>query len=127
MSELKRTFPGMIKFYGYKKCSTSRKAEKYLSDRGISYDFIDITEKPPSQAVLKQAAKSAEIPAKKMFNTSGQEYRQQGIKDKLPELKDGDVFKMLASNGRLIKRPVVTEGMRATVGFSEESYNKTWK
>ena len=123
---LQRTFPGM-KFYGYKKCSTSRKAEKYLSDRGIKYDFVDITENPPSQSTLKQVSQSADVPAKKMFNTSGQQYRELGIKDKLPSLKDADIFKMLSSNGKLIKHPVLTDGKKATVGFSEESYQKTWK
>ncbi|MCB1137437.1 MAG: Spx/MgsR family RNA polymerase-binding regulatory protein [Leptospiraceae bacterium] len=117
----------MLKFYGYKKCSTSRKAEKYLSDKGIEYDFVDITEKPPSQTLLKQAAQNAALPARKMFNTSGQQYREQGIKEKLPSLSDAEIFKMLSGNGRLIKRPVVTDGKKATVGFSEETYNKTWK
>ncbi len=117
----------MIKFYGYKKCSTSRKAEKYLTDKGIKYDFVDITENPPNQSTLKQVAQSSDTPAKKMFNTSGQQYRELGIKDKLPSLKDGDIFKMLASNGKLIKRPVATDGKKGTVGFSEESYQKTWK
>ncbi|MCB1303193.1 MAG: Spx/MgsR family RNA polymerase-binding regulatory protein [Leptospiraceae bacterium] len=116
-----------MKFYGYKKCSTSRKAEKYLEAKGIKYDFIDITEKPPSASALKGAARAADIDAKKMFNTSGQQYREQGIKEKLPKLTDADIFKMLAGNGRLIKRPVVIDGDKATVGFSEESYNKTWK
>ena len=117
----------MIKFYGYKKCSTSRKAEKFLSERGIKYDFVDITENPPNQSTLKQVIELSDLPTKKMFNTSGQQYRELGIKDKLPDLKDGEIIKMLASNGKLIKRPVVTDGKKATVGFSEESYQKTWK
>lgn len=117
----------MVKFYGYKKCSTSRKAEKHLTERGIKYDFIDITETPPSQTVLKQSAKAAGLPATKLFNTSGQQYREMDIKSRLPKLSEADIFKMLASNGKLIKRPVVTDGKRATVGFSEESFNKTWK
>ncbi|MCB1165398.1 MAG: Spx/MgsR family RNA polymerase-binding regulatory protein [Leptospiraceae bacterium] len=126
MHGLEQDFSAM-KFYGYKKCSTSRKAEKYLEAKGIKYDFIDITEKPPSASALKGAARAADIDAKKMFNTSGQQYREQGIKEKLPKLTDADIFKMLAGNGRLIKRPVVIDGDKATVGFSEESYNKTWK
>ena len=116
----------MLKFYGYKKCSTCRKAEKALQTLSLDYEFIDITENPPSATVLKKVADQAGLEYKKMFNTSGVQYRELKIKDKLPSLSDKDILDMLAGNGRLIKRPIVTDGKNTTVGFKEEAFNQTW-
>ncbi len=116
-----------MKFYGYKKCGTSTKAEKWLQSNSIPYEFTDVTEKPPSAAELKRIAAAAGIPAAKMFNTSGEAYRSENIKEKIPNLKESEIFSMLASNGRLIKRPLITDGKKATVGFKEESFSDTWK
>lgn len=117
----------MIKFYGYKKCSTCRKAEKTLEKLNVDYQFIDITEIPPAVSVLKKIFKQSGVDIKKLFNTSGVQYRELKIKDKLPGLKEGDILKMLAANGRLIKRPLVLDGSRATVGFKEDEFRGTWK
>ncbi|GAB4356037.1 MAG: arsenate reductase family protein [Gammaproteobacteria bacterium] len=116
----------MIKFYGYKKCGTCRKAEKYLEQKNIAYEFIDITENPPNQKTLKSIADLAGVDPKKLFNTSGIQYRELKIKEKLPTLTNGEIFKMLAGNGRLIKRPLITDGERATVGFNEALFGETW-
>lgn len=115
-----------MKFYGYKKCATSRKAEKYLEGKGIPYDFIDITENPPSESALKKIHKQSGLDSKKLFNTSGQEYKSQGLSKKLPDLSDTDRIKMLAGNGRLIKRPVITDGKKSTVGFDESVFQSVW-
>ena len=115
-----------LKLYGYKKCSTCRKAEKALIELGIDYQYIDITETPPSATALKKWVKSSELDPKKLFNTSGEQYRSLGIKHQLPELTQADIFKMLAGNGRLIKRPIVTDGTHATVGFKEPIFLETW-
>lgn len=117
----------MITFYGYNKCGTSRKGQKALDEWGAEYKFVDITEKPPSKAALKKAIKLSEEPIKKFFNTSGKEYKENNVKDKLPSMKEGEMVEMLAANGRLIKRPVVTDGEKATVGFDEEKFAKAWK
>ena len=81
----------MIKFYGYKKCGTCRKAEKALENclekSGTKYAFIDITEAPPSASALNTMASQAAIELKKMFNTSGVQYRELNIKEKLPAKK----------------------------------------
>lgn len=120
----------MIKFYGYKKCGTCRKAEKALENslqkKGANYTFIDITETPPSASALKKIASQAEIEMKKMFNTSGVQYRELNIKAKLPTMSDKEILDLLASNGRLIKRPLVTDGTKSTVGFKEDSFKKVW-
>lgn len=117
----------MIKFYGYKKCDTCRKAEKFLDQADIAYDFIDITENPPPQKILDTIAKQAGVDVKKLFNTSGIQYRELKIKEKLPKLSAREIIALLAGNGRLIKRPLVTDGKRSTVGFNEELFRQTWK
>lgn len=116
----------MIKFYGYKKCGTCRKAEKILVKLGLEYTFIDITESPPTAVNLKKMAIQAGISPRKLFNTSGVQYREQDIKSRLPELSEAMIFSLLASNGRLIKRPIVSDGQRTTVGFQEPHFLKTW-
>jgi arsenate reductase len=116
----------VLTFYGYKKCGTCRKAEKALEKVGVSYTFIDITEAPPSVSVLKKVALQAQIELKKLFNTSGVQYRELNIKAKLPAMSDKDILELLAGNGRLIKRPIVTDGVKSTVGFNEESFKKVW-
>lgn len=116
----------MLKFYGYKKCGTCRKAEKALDNANVEYQFIDITENPPSATALKKIIKQTGADIKKFFNTSGVQYRELKIKDKLPSLSEKDIIQMLAENGRLIKRPIVTDGEKSTVGFKEEEFTSTW-
>lgn len=117
----------MIKFYGYKKCGTCRKAELFLQRAGIDYDFIDVTEHPPSATELSSIVTLAKTPLNKLFNTSGVQYRELNIKDQLPTLTDQDILALLAGNGRLIKRPIITDGKRATVGFNEELFTQIWR
>lgn len=116
----------MLKLYGYKKCGTCRKAEKFFQQANMTYDFIDITENPPTQEALADIAKLANVPLKKLFNTSGVQYRELKIKAQLPTLSDLEILALLASNGRLIKRPLVTDGKHAMVGFKEELYVDVW-
>ena len=116
----------MIKFYGYKKCGTCRKAELFLKRSGNDYDFIDITEHPPSATELSAIATLARTPLNKLFNTSGIQYRELKIKDQLVVLSDQAILTLLAGNGRLIKRPLVTDEKQATVGFNEEQFIQTW-
>ena len=116
----------ILKFYGYKKCGTCRKAEKFLQQAGIAFDFIDITESPPPVVALAAIARHAGVPLNKLFNTSGAQYRELKIKDKLPALSEREVLALLAGNGRLIKRPLITDGSNATVGFDEERFNSVW-
>lgn len=117
----------MLKFYGYKKCDTCRKAEKALDKAGKKYEFIDITEAPPSASALKQMVKQSGAELKKFFNTSGVQYKELKIKDKVAGMGEAEVLALLAGNGRLVKRPIVTDGTRTTVGFQEADFQKVWK
>lgn len=117
----------VIKFYGYKKCGTCRKAEKALASYNVEYQFIDITENPPASSALKKIAQQADVDLKKLFNTSGVQYRELKVKEKLPELNAKQILDMLAGNGRLVKRPIVTDGTRSTVGFKEDEFKRVWK
>jgi arsenate reductase len=117
----------MLKFYGYKKCSTCRKAEKALEKLGKPYEFVDITEAPPSQAALKQIIKQSGAELRKFFNTSGVQYKELKIKDKVGGMNESQIVTLLAGNGRLLKRPLVTDGSRSTVGFDEARFSQTWK
>jgi arsenate reductase len=116
----------MITFYGYKKCSTCRKAEKALEAQNIPYTFCDITETPPNKTALKKILEQSGLPLKKLFNTSGEQYKLLGIKDKVGSMTDAQALELLAGNGRLIKRPLVTDGAKATVGFDEAVFGKAW-
>ena len=116
----------MITFYGYKKCSTCRNAEKILEAAGRKHAFVDITEAPPSKAELKRIQAQSGLPLKKLFNTSGEQYKLLGIKDKIGSLSDSEAFDLLAGNGRLIKRPLVTDGKKSTVGLDAAVFSKAW-
>jgi len=117
----------MLKFYGYKKCGTSNKAEKKLNELKIAYTFIDITENPPAEPSMKKIVKQSGEEIKKFFNTSGQAYKEPGMKEKIKTMNEAEIIKLFCSNGKIIKRPVVTDGEKATVGFNEEIFVRTWK
>ena len=113
-----------MKFYGYRKCSTCRQAESFLQKAGVHFEFIDITEHPPSKTELKQITQSGGLPLKKFFNTSGQLYREMALKDKIDSLSEDEAFALLSAHGKLIKRPLAFDGKRSTVGFREDEYRK---
>lgn len=112
-----------IKVYQYAKCSTCRKALKWLDGRGVSYDAVDIVTSPPSKAELAQALERG-IPLKKLFNTSGQSYREGGWSEKLSQLTEAQALQALAKDGKLIKRPFILTQSAAVVGFDEPTYKK---
>lgn len=116
----------MIKFYGYKKCGTSRKAEKALTEWGIAYQFIDITENPPSDQEMRGIIQKAGLPVKKAYNTSGLEYKQGQYSQKLKTMDEEQMLQALSGKGRLMKRPMVTDGKRATIGFQLDVFQQTW-
>ena len=113
-----------MKFYGYNKCATCRKAQNFLAGKKIDFEEIDITENPPPKTVLKQAMQA--VGMKKLFNTSGVQYKELKIKDRINTMTEAEALTLLASNGRLIKRPIAVAGDRVTVGFNEDEYKKTW-
>ena len=113
-----------MKFFSYNKCGTCRKAKKILDAYKVSYDEIDITETPPPKSVLKKAIKLKGM--KKLFNTSGEQYKKLRIKDKIGGMTEVQAIELLSRNGRLVKRPIVVDGNRITVGFDEIEYEKVW-
>ena len=113
-----------MKFYVYNKCATCRKAQKFLAGKKIDFEEINITENPPPKTVLKQAMQA--VGMKKLFNTSGVQYKELKIKDRINTMTEAEALTLLASNGRLIKRPIAVAGDRVTVGFNEDEYKKTW-
>ena len=113
-----------MKFFSYNKCGTCRKAKKFLDACKVVYKEIDITETPPSKSILKKAIKSKGM--KKLFNTSGEQYKKLRIKDKIGTMTEAEAVELLSANGRLIKRPIAVDGNRITVGFDEIEYKKIW-
>ena len=113
-----------MKFFSYNKCGTCRKAKKILDTYKVSYDEIDITETPPPKSVLKKAIKLKGM--KKLFNTSGEQYKKLKIKNKIEAMTELQALDLLSGNGRLIKRPIVVDGNRITVGFDEDEYKEIW-
>ena len=116
-----------IQFIQYPKCTTCKKAQKWLDENGIAYESIHIVEQTPSKDQLKAYYKSSSLPLKKFFNTSGIKYRELGLKDKLATMSEDEQLELLASDGMLIKRPLVTDGKKITLGFKESDFLETWK
>ena len=113
-----------MKLYSYNKCGTCRKAKKFLDAKNVSYDEINITETPPTKSVLKKAIKAKGM--KKLFNTSGEQYKKLKIKDQIGTMTEAQAIDLLAGNDRLVKRPIAVAGDRITVGFDESEYKEVW-
>ena len=115
-----------MKFYTHPRCTTCKKAEAFLKAHDIDYKVIDITEKTPSTAELKKMlSEIGEI--RKLFNTSGQRYRELALKDKIPSMTNEEALKLLASDGMLIKRPFLIGDGVAFVGFREPQWEELLK
>ncbi len=111
--------------YQYPKCSTCRKAMKWLDAAGVGYEATDLVSHPPSVTTLRDLHKRSGLPVAKLFNTSGESYRAGKWKEKLATLSDSDALAALAADGKLIKRPIVDTGSKVLVGFQEEAYAAT--
>lgn len=115
-------FPDMLKVYVYHRCSTCRDALKWLDQQGIAYQDIPIRETPPSAAELKKALKFLNGDLRKLFNSSGMDYRALGLKDKLPRLSEDQALTLLSQNGNLVKRPFVLGKDFALAGFKPDAW-----
>ncbi|MFD2256175.1 Spx/MgsR family RNA polymerase-binding regulatory protein [Luteolibacter algae] len=109
-----------MKIYTLKTCDSCRKATKWLKEQGISFEEIAIRATPPSDSELQTALKNLNGDIKKLFNTSGQDYRVLNLKEKLPGLPEADALQLLAANGNLIKRPFLISGGKTLVGFKPD-------
>ncbi|MGG4444493.1 Spx/MgsR family RNA polymerase-binding regulatory protein [Brevibacillus fortis] len=114
------------KAYLYNKCDTCRKAKKWLTDQNIGFEEIPIVDAPPSKEELRQIWQTSGLDLRKFFNVSGVQYRELGLKDKLPTMSEDEMLELLASNGKLIKRPLIASDQTVTLGFKEEELEKAW-
>ncbi len=115
-----------LAFYWYPKCGTCRKAKKWLEENNVDFNEIHIVDNPPAKEQLKEMYQNSGLELKKFFNTSGQKYRELGLKDKIGTASEDELLELLASEGMLIKRPLAYDGKKTTVGFKEEEYEKNW-
>jgi arsenate reductase len=116
----------VLTFYWYPKCSTCRNAKKWLEGHNFLLNEVHIVEQAPSKEVLKELFQTSGLELKKFFNTSGMKYRELGLKDKLKAATEDEMLELLASDGMLVKRPIVTDGQKVTVGFNEKKFEETW-
>jgi len=109
-----------MKLYQYPSCSTCRKAVKFLQQHGCEFESLVITDTAPSKDELAMMLDSYDGDIKKLFNTSGVQYRELKMKDKLPSMNAEDAIDLLSNNGKLIKRPFLIKDSQGIVGFREE-------
>ena len=112
----------MLKIYTYKKCSTCRKATKWLEERGIEYEELPIRETPPPSGELRTMLKARGGELRRLFNTSSQDYRDAGLKDRLEGMGETEAFAVLHETGNLVKRPFLIGDGVAINGFREPEW-----
>ncbi len=113
-----------IRVFQYSKCSTCRKALAFLNKQAVPYEAIDIVTHPPSKAELARALKSSGLPWRKLFNTSGQSYREGRFGERVASMSESEALDALARDGKLIKRPLVMGSDFTLVGFDEAAYRQ---
>ena len=109
-------------FVHYPKCTTCQRAKAYLDAKGISYDTRDIKLENPTAEELRTWWKASGMPLKKFFNTSGLQYKALGLKDKLPAMNEEEQLQLLATDGMLVKRPILVGNDFVLVGFREAEW-----
>ena len=109
-------------FVNYPKCSTCQKARKFLEEKGIAFEDRNIKEQNPTAEELKAWIERSGLPIKKFFNTSGMLYRQMELKDKLPNMSEQEMIELLATNGMLVKRPILVTDDQVLVGFKQAEW-----
>ena len=113
----------MMKFICYPKCTTCQKAQKWLDDHKIKYEFRDIKLNKPTLSELTEWYKKSGLPLKKFFNTSGLLYKSLDLKTKLPTMTEDEMLTLLASDGMLVKRPLLIGDGFVLVGFKEDEWS----
>ena len=112
----------MNKVYCYPRCTTCKKAIKWLEENGINYEYKHIVEETPSKEDIKKYYKESGLPLKRFFNTSGNVYKELNLKEKLKEMSEDEQFELLASNGMVLKRPLLVGKGFVLVGFKETEW-----
>ncbi|MCM1227130.1 MAG: arsenate reductase family protein [Clostridium sp.] len=108
----------------YPKCTTCQKAKKWLDAHNISYEERNIKEEKPSLEELSEWYKSSGLPLKRFFNTSGMLYREMGLKDKLADMTEKKQLELLASDGMIVKRPIIVDESTVITGFKESEWEE---
>lgn len=121
---MKRKEDRKMLFVYYPKCTTCKRAKKWLDEHQISYEERDIKENNPSLEELKEWYQRSGLPLKRFFNTSGMLYKEMKLKDKLPEMSEDEQLALLASDGMLVKRPIVVTEDQVLVGFKEAQWEE---
>ena len=111
----------------YDKCSTCKKALNWLDEKRISYEKRPVKEQNPSKEELAVWHKKSGLPLKRFFNTSGNLYKELGLKDKLPQMTEEEQLELLASDGMLVKRPLVIKDDKVLIGFKEKEWENVLK
>ena len=117
----------MMLVLAYRKCSTCIKALKWLDEKQIAYEERPIVDENPTYEELKEWYQKSGLPLKKFFNTSGMLYKEMKLKDKLPEMSEDEQLKLLATNGMLVKRPLVVGEDFVLTGFREKEWEENIK
>ena len=118
--------PGVTKVYAYKGCDTCRKALKWLREHGVGFEERAIRETPPTPAELKRVLDRYEGDLKRLFNTAGGDYRELGMKDRLPTMGVDEAVELLSRTGNLVKRPLVVGDGVALAGFKEDEWKSAF-
>ena len=111
-------------FVYYPKCSTCRKAKKWLEENNLEFKEKDIVEDNPTVEELKEWYEKSDLPLKRFFNTSGMKYRELKLKDKLPDMSEEEQFDLLATDGMLVKRPILVGDDFVLVGFKVKEWEE---
>ena len=111
-------------FVCYPRCTTCQRARKWLDERGIVYAFRDIKTDKPTAAELATWHRASGLPLKKFFNTSGNAYKDLGLKDRLPDMTEAEQISLLGTDGMLVKRPIFVNGDLILVGFKEDEWQE---
>ena len=116
-----------LTFYWYPNCSTCKNAKKWLENEEINFKAVHLVEETPTKKEIKNLIEISDIEPRKFFNTSGKVYREENLKEVIPTASVEEMATLLAGNGMLIKRPILTDGKKVTVGFKETEYESIWK
>ena len=111
-------------FVCYPKCTTCQKAQKWLEEKGVEYQFRDIKQEKPTEQELRQWHAMSGLPLKRFFHTSGLQYKALGLKDKLPSMSEDEQFALLATDGMLVKRPLLVGADFALPGFKPAEWQE---
>ena len=116
----------MLKIYAYKNCDTCRKALRWLEENQVRHEVVPIREQPPTETELRRMLGLYGGDLRKLFNTSGQDYKALNLKDKLPRMSEAEAIRLLSQNGNLVKRPFALSEDAGLVGFKAEEWKATF-